>query len=319
MVRETAAAAKMRLGKGDKRSKKKEAIVTTCYTIAPHPRTPAAVVASFFGQPAPPDPAADRPSPPQTKQLWATLAGKDAALAHLARQVAKREGAHSQQRMALTDGCEALQQRVAQYLPHFTLVLDFLHASAYLWKAANSLFGEQSPQRNAWVEQETLQMLSGHTDQVITDLQTFLQQPKRTQAQRKALTATANYFQRNLPYMRYDSYLAQGWPIASGVIEGACRHFVKDRCELSGMRWTPAGVENLLRLRAVAENGDWDDYHRFRKQRRHLRLYGSPLPDPVDPEQRALAQPDSDKIIHLHRAIQRRPHRLHQKQRPLAA
>ena len=89
-------------------------------------------------------------------------------------------------------------------------------------------------------------------------------------AQQTRLTKTANYFERNLPYMDYPTYLKHGWPIASGVIEGACRHFVKDRCELSGMRWERTGVENLLRLRAVAENDDWDDYHHFRKRQRHL-------------------------------------------------
>ncbi len=52
------------------------------------------------------------------------------------------------------------------------------------------------------------------------------------------------------------------------VIEGACRHFVKDRIELSGMRWSIAGAENLLHLGAVAENEDWEAYHRFRKQQR---------------------------------------------------
>jgi len=75
--------------------------------------------------------------------------------------------------------------------------------------------------------------------------------------------------------MDYPTYLSKGWPIASGVIEGACRHFVKDRCELSGMRWLQTGAENLLRLRAVAENNDWDDYQMYRKQQRHQRLYGS--------------------------------------------
>jgi hypothetical protein len=87
-----------------------------------------------------------------------------------------------------------------------------------------------------------------------------------------------------LPFMDYPTYLANGWPIASGVIEGACRHFVKDRCELSGMRWNQVGAENLLRLRAVAENKDWDAYHTFRKQQRHIRLYGSPdsSPEPIE-------------------------------------
>ena len=78
--------------------------------------------------------------------------------------------------------------------------------------------------------------------------------------------------------MDYPTYLANGWPIASGVIEGACRHFVKDRCELSGMRWHQTGAENLLRLRAVSENDDWDEYHAFRRRQRHLRLYRTPVP-----------------------------------------
>ena len=80
--------------------------------------------------------------------------------------------------------------------------------------------------------------------------------------------------------------------IASGVIEGACRHLVKDRCELSGMRWSQSGAENLLRLRAVAENNNWDEYHAYRKQQRHLRLYGSlPLNLPPTEMQSLASQP----------------------------
>ena len=92
--------------------------------------------------------------------------------------------------------------------------------------------------------------------------------------------------------MHYDQYLADGWPIASGGIEGACRHLVKDRCELSGMRWTPTGVEDLLRLRAVAENGDWEAYRRFFQQQRQQRLYGVPEPVPATLESQALADPE---------------------------
>jgi hypothetical protein len=121
-------------------------------------------------------------------------------------------------------------------------------------------------------------MLSGETEQLIADFRQLAQDPQTTSAQRKQLVKTANYFERNLPYMDYPTHLANGWPIASGVIEGACRHFVKDRFELSGMRWTLEGAENLFRLRAVAENDDWDAYHRFRKHHCHLRFYGSPFP-----------------------------------------
>lgn len=310
MVRETPAEAKVRLGKGEKRTKKKEAIVTGVYTIAPHKRTPEEVVVTFFHKDEASNGEETAPEriKPQNKQLWATLEGKDTALERLAQQVKKREGPHIKQRVALTDGCEALQTRVLNYCPDFALILDFIHGNEYLWDVANRLFDEKDPLRVSWVETQTLKVLSGQTEQVITEFRSLAQASECTKAQRKELEKAANYFERNLPYMAYDYYLAQGWPIASGVIEGACRHLVKDRFELSGMRWTQDGAENLLRLRAVSENGDWDDYHQFRKQRRHLRLYASPFPSQDTLEDQALdtlPQP-SDKIIRFDTATKRR-------------
>lgn len=267
----------VRLGKGQKRGRKKEAMVTTVYTIAPQPRTPQEVVDSFF-DPKETKQQVSRPRP-QNKHVWATLEGKDTALDRLRNQVVTREGAHILQRVALCDGCEALQTRMENRFETFTLILDFIHADEYLWDVANSLLGENHPHRLAWMKDHTLQILSGQTEQLIANFRQLAQESHYSAAQRAQLTKTANYFERNLPYMDYATYLQLGWPIASGVIEGACRHFVKDRCELSGMRWQRTGVEALLRLRAVAENGDWDDYHHFRKQQRHRRLYNSPYPE----------------------------------------
>ncbi len=187
----------------------------------------------------------------------------------------KREGEHIKARVALTDGAEALQKRMLKHIPHATLVLDFIHANEYLWDAANRLYHEQDPQRQTWVEKRPLDLLSGRTEQVIVDLRNLAQAPDVKPAQQKQLHKTANYFERNLAYMHYDEYLRKGWPIASGVIEGACRHLVKDRFELTGMRWTQEGAESLLRLRAVSENGDWEDYHAYRRAQRHRRLYSS--------------------------------------------
>jgi hypothetical protein len=319
MVRETGVETKVRLGKGEKRACKKEAVVTTVYTLMPMVRTAEAVVTSLFHKQQTPPAASTQRNKPQNKHLWATLAGKDAALQRLAQQVAVRDGTHILHRLALTDGCEALQQRMQQTFPQFTLILDFIHANEYLWKAANAWFGENSPQREPWVEQQTLHILSGQVQQVIAQLHHFTQNATCSQVQRTALTTAANYFQRNQSYMRYDHYLAQGWPIASGVIEGACRHFVKDRFELSGMRWTKQGAERLLHLRAVAENGHWDDYHRFRKQQRHRRLYHSPFPDQHTPEHQALTTPPSSKIIRFDQALQRRRSQSLSCQLPLAA
>jgi hypothetical protein len=280
----------VRLGKGEKRGHKKEAIVTTVYTIAPKQRTPEDVVASLFKQEtlSLAEKKALQHIRPQNKHLWATLEGKDTALERLSEQVDRRKGTHIRHQVALCDGCEALQLRIARQFADFTLVLDFIHADEYLWDVANSLFGEKNPQRLGWMKAHTLQILSGQTQQVIAEFQRLAVADETQSAQRTQLAKTANYFERNLPYMDYHTYLANGWPIASGVIEGACRHFVKDRCELSGMRWGQAGAENLLHLRAVAENEDWDAYHDFRRRKRHTRLYGTPFPDQPALENQAL-------------------------------
>lgn len=282
MVLEAPPEPQVRLGKGQKRGHKKEAMVTSVYTIAAHIRTPQAVVDRFF-QLNPKDTACQEDPTrcrPQHKHTWATLDGKDAALERLAQQVAAREGEHILHRVALCDGYEPLQTRMTKYFPDFTLILDFIHADEYLWDVANALLGEQNPQRFEWMAEFTLKVLSSQTEPVIATFQQMAQDKQYTAKQRTQLEKTATYFQRNLPYMDYGTYLKRGWPIASGVIEGACRHFVKDRCELSGMRWTQPGVENLFRLRAVAENGDWNDYHQFRKRQRHSRLYTQPYPEP---------------------------------------
>jgi hypothetical protein len=280
----------VRLGKGQKRGHKKEAVVTTVYTITATPRTPQEVVTSFFDLEAQEaDSTVERSDSPQSKHVWATLDGKDAALDRLAKQVALRDGPHIQHRVALCDGCEALQTRLSARFQDFTQILDFIHANEYLWDVANAVLGETNEQRLPWMVEHTTQLLTGQAVQLIDEFRKLAQAPQTTAAQRKQLLKTAGYFERNLPYMDYHVYLANGWPIASGVIEGACRHFVKDRFELSGMRWTQDGAEHLLRLRAVAENDDWDAYHRFRKRQRHMRLYQCPFPESETLEMQAMA------------------------------
>ena len=282
ILRPTTTTTPVRLGKGQKHGGKKEATLTATYTIAPAIRTPEAVVESLFAAAGTAGSArADQPerTGPQGKRLWATLAGKDAALTEAAAHGARRDGAHLTHRVALTDGSQALQERVQRQFPTFTLVLDLIHATEYLWKAANALLGETNARRTAWVKARTLQLVRSQSAGVVADLRHLADTPGRTRRVRTVLTKVAAYLERNAPYMDYAAYLAWGWPIATGVIEGACRHLVKDRCELSGMRWTIDGAESLLHLRCVHENGDWDAYHAFRRRQRHQRLYAVPYPD----------------------------------------
>jgi hypothetical protein len=264
---------KVRRGKGDKKTHKKEAIATAAYTIDPYFRTPEEVLSALFKKG---EPAAQRPLP-QHKQIFASLKGKQQALKRLAAWVRRREGEHIYQRVALTDGAEPLQKQMLACLPGFPLVLDIMHALEYLWKAGTALYGETDPARVLWVEAQTLQLLSSHTQQVIQWLEDRADSLAHNTQAARSLRAVASYFQRNLPFMDYAEYLRRGWPIGTGVIEGTCRHLVKDRMELSGMRWTIPGAGALLALRAVNENGDWDDFHAFRRARRHRELYGTTL------------------------------------------
>jgi len=262
----------LRLGKGQKRTKKKEAIVTSLDTIAPYVRTPADVRAALLHE----ERRADHPSRPQPvqKELRATLDGKAAAIATLQQRAVLREGPHILARLALTDGAESLQQQMLLAFPTFTLILDIIHASEYLWATATALLGETSPARTAWVAAKLDLVLHGHTATVITQLTEEAADPTWTEVQRKAIQRTIGYYERNQDYMRYDEYLAHGWPIGTGVVEGACGHLVKDRMEQSGMRWTQAGAQAMLDLRAVRLNDDWDAYWQFHRQQQHQRLYG---------------------------------------------
>jgi len=308
----------VRLGKGQKRTKKKEAVVTSLYATDRRVRTAEEVLDSFFSPPNASSKTSSRAGPrseeaqseeaqseeaqdgasqngevpngtgpesqkeSQNKKVWATLEGKEVALARLAWQVRKREessrheessisGSSITDRVALSDGCRALQDQLCEQFPRFELILDFVHVSEYLWGAANALFEETSEARLEWVIERSRELLTGQHEAVLARLHEGSTHPE------DACSRAARYFERNAERMEYKRYLENGWPIATGVIEGACRHLVKDRCETSGMRWCREGAEQILGLRSVWTNGDWDAYHRRRRKQRHCQLYGHPL------------------------------------------
>jgi|SRR5215207_6915120 len=276
----------VRRGKGHPPATR-EAVVTALYTIAPYPRTPQDVVAALLREAAPPLPA-PRPAP-VGKEVQATLDGKAAALTRLAQRAAQREHPALEDRVALTDGAAALQAQMTTHLPAYTLVLDIIHASEYLWDAANALLGESHPTRTAWVRGHLADLLAGQTATVITALETAAADPACTATQRQVVQRTIGYYQRNRPYMRYADYLARGWPIGTGVVEGACGHLVKDRMQQAGMRWTKAGAQAVLDLRAVRLNGDWDAHWQYHRQQQQQRLYAAATPLPAVAEDQALA------------------------------
>lgn len=90
---------------------------------------------------------------------------------------------------------------------------------------------------------------------------------------RRGADACVRYLTSKAELLHYDQALAAGWPIATGVIEGACRHLIADRLDISGARWGLDDAEAVLRLRALHSNGDFDAYRRHHVTREHERLY----------------------------------------------
>lgn len=255
-------------------------------TIAPSPRTPQEVVAALLQDPNRSESAA-RPVP-VGQELRATLAGKAVALSCLAQRVAHHEGPHIQPRVARTDGAKALPQHVVTHFPAYPLVLDILHATAYLWDTATALLGETHPHRLAWVGAYLEPLVAGQTDAVMTALEAEVKDPTHTATQRQAIRRTVGDDRRNRLYMHDDEYLARGWPMGTGVVEGACGHLVNDRMEQSGLRWTKGGAQAVLDRRAVRLNGHGDTSGLFHRHQPHQRLYGRSVPAPALAEARGL-------------------------------
>lgn len=277
MVKPAPAAKTARLGKGEKRHKKKMSTVGCVFSQHPHPRTPDEVVASLFAdQPDEPPPQPRRAGRARRKRVWASLlADKDTFIADVRAEMLRRDPDGERAWVIVTDGERALQHRVGTIFADHdtTLVLDLLHVLEKLWTAAYALHPEGSPQAAEFVRQRVLRILRGQVSQVVKGLRQIVTKRQLEGQQRKTLLDVAAYYYRNRERMRYDRYLANGWPIASGSVEGASKNLVKDRMQRSGMRWTPHMAEAMLRLRATYLSGDFGAYWDFHVQQDQQRLY----------------------------------------------
>jgi len=263
----------VRRSKGQKANRKRMATVATVFTRAPWVRTPQQVVENLFRIRRPS--AVDSPAPPraENKPVWASLLkGKTAVIQEVAQEIQRRDPGGDRTRVALSDGERALQILLERTLG-VTSILDLLHVLEKLWKAAYVFHDEGSLQAELWVMDRTLRILSGQSVQVVKGLRQSVTKRGLQGANRKTLQSVANYIYRNRARMHYDEYLAKGWPIASGSVEGACKNLIKDRMERSGMRWTEEMAEAIVQLRAIYLSGDFDAYWSFHIQKEQHRLY----------------------------------------------
>jgi hypothetical protein len=261
--------------KGEKASQKRMAIVGTAYTVDRYVRTPEQIVAALFRDDEPKPPP--RPQP-QHKHVWASLPQHDEAgnersavdivYPWLLNEVAERNPRLTKEMVCVQDGQESLWEACDRHLPHKqrTDILDLLHVTPRLWKATHVFCKEGSAAAEQFMRERLLKILQGHSDLVVRGLREMGTKRRLTGAKKKTLATVCNYLTANRDRMHYDEYLAKGYPIASGVIEGACRHLIKDRLERAGMHWTPAGAQAMLDVRSTWVNDDWEAYQTYYRE-----------------------------------------------------
>jgi hypothetical protein len=263
-----------RLSGGEKRNRKRMATVAAVYTIARHVRTPEQIMNKPLVS------IAGTPPRARNKRVWASLQSSAHEVTHEAFAEAARRDPRQQRHWAvLVDGDEAQLRRVramvARCRKPVTLVLDFVHVLERLWEAAWAFFGKGDPKVEDWVRVRALAVLSGKSSGVAAGIRRSATKRGLSGPLRAAVDETAGYLLTYKNLLHYDRYLAAGLPIATGVIEGACRHLIKDRMDLTGARWSLLGAEAVLRLRSLRASNDFDTYWSFHLRRERERNHPS--------------------------------------------
>ena len=266
-----------RLSKGEKRNRKRMATVAAVYSVARHVRTPEQMLAVLSRA----EEAEQEPSPrprPQHKRVWASLQQEPREVLQEAfREAVGRDRQRTRTWVAVVDGNETQLHLLAELAAHhgvqLTIVLDLFHVLGYLWKAGHAVAVEGSKELEQWVLQRLGRVLQGRARWVAAGIRRSATKRHLSARQREPLDRCANYLLKYQRYLAYDQYLADGLPIGSGVIEGACRHLVKDRLARTGARWRLRGAEAVLRLRALRSSGDFDEYWRFHEAQEYERTH----------------------------------------------
>jgi hypothetical protein len=276
-----------RRSKGEKKHRKREAMVASVYTIQPHNRTVDDIMADFFGDQQQSSSSAPRP---EHKRVWASLSKDKTAVFHEMADEGQQRVSGVKTAAFVCDGANILQDLAKTLLKPqfdgsditFVIILDLLHVLGYLWKAAFAFFSEGDASVEVWVGKYLRMLLEGKASVVAGVIRRMATQRGLQGSKREAVDKAADYFLNNKAYMHYASYLELGLPIASGVIEGACKHLVKDRFEISGARWGLEGAEALLKLRSIYQSGDWQEYWNFHMACEQERLHPKQQWEPVD-------------------------------------
>jgi len=290
-TRKAAAERKPRLNhrrsKGEKAHTKRMSTVAAVYTIAPFVRTPEQIVRELGPVR---DPLPQRPRP-EAKRVWASVKHPPEVIIKQAFEEAqRRDPKHTKEWIALVDGNQTqldfLRLAARDYGVELVIILDLIHVLEYLWKAAWAFHSPGDRAAESWVGERLAGILRGRSSLVAAGIRRSATLRGLSETERVPIDDCADYLLKYREFLHYDRYLAKGYPIATGVIEGACRYLVKDRMEKTGARWSLEGAEAVLRLRSLRASGDFDEYWEFHLQQEYKRNHqarykNGEVPEPV--------------------------------------
>jgi hypothetical protein len=263
-----------RLQPGEKPNRKRMATVAAVYNIEPHERTAEEIMGLCSKEER-----SIRPRPTD-KRVWASVEQEpEDVIGAMFEEAFRRDPNRIRPWVILVDGgeqqLEIILAYIKRYRPDVTLILDFIHVLEYVWKAAYGLLTMGSQEVQAWVAEQALRILKGEAAAVAVDMRRKATRQQLSQKQRKPVDKCANYLMKYLPMLEYDVYLSEGLPIATGVIEGACRHLIKDRMDLTGARWRLKSAEAVLRIRSLRSSRDFEEYWAFHRAQEYQRNHCS--------------------------------------------
>lgn len=258
----------VRLGRGKNKNTKKEATVSLSSSFTPRKRKVEELITSLFSEEIEVvEKKKKEHSWHENKHIRAFLSDKKKGICYGIENLLKRDSTEKKQIVILIDGDRSLEKAVKDIAKEKGIsqridayVLDFIHLLEYVWKVANAYMGESHKGRVGWVKRQATLLLNSKHKKVIQEWKNIKEYAKLSKNGLHNVQRGITYLSNHLHMADYKSYLEKGYPITTGAVESACGHFIKARMERGAMHWGKQGAQNILDIRAVKKNNDWEEY-----------------------------------------------------------
>ena len=275
---------KTRLSQGEKSNKKRMGTVAAVYTIDTFERSPEDLISSSSTS------RNERRPHPEQKRVWASIVKEpEEVIEDAFNEASSRDPNQEKHWVVLVDGSNTqigiIKRKAKEKGVKITIIVDIIHVTEYLWKAGRVFHPKSGLELETWVQHRLLNVLNGKASLMAGGMRRSATRKKLSTEERKPVDSCATYLINKSPYLLYGLYLSKGFPIATGVIEGACRYLVKDRMEITGAKWRLKSAEAVLCLRALRTCNDFEEYWNFHEaceyKRNHQNFYADNVVPPT--------------------------------------